>query len=637
MLRPLLPSMVMISGVRPTSVIYTRQAPLEQWLFDFQHQLSDGGRHARPAVIGVVAALRELRALAVGAAAGHGTPKPHNVTTLRGDVETSHAEVGPELRRRTAALMEKVLASLSCSAPQDLGLQELIELVEDALRVHVSPTALVAGFDDAASAYRDQLPLDLCEQRMRIFAQQVAQAGHSYREIADTLAEALNDDVLALAELGADIREPTSLEDRDAGYSVEQRLAACRDGLRRPARSGAVVAWLIFEDAFLPHGYVKVGPLEFFSGRDYPASLRGGWWRPEGAPEELGDRWSELFLPESLPERECVLVRVQLAAGPLAGAAERATGLVLQALHMAYDRSQWKLMHGVALVRDGRWLGTRPRSTLDWPHFPTMNVIEEPTSHRLETLDSEVLEALASADARALDVAADREWLANVAELADPAHRVALTVRLLERRLHTMRRERWAWAVEHYFADWWAEEQILDALVDAAEVGIGALPDRWDSSPQLTLRFRELMLPWSSGLSFRIRPAEIIRNAAELAAHLPPGSFERRQIEEVVARTRTAADAAAWLEEIKRDFGLLIGRATRQRNAVLHGNDTLPEVVETVDPFLRRLASMLVDEHLAALASGRTLAEQLARVHKRARIRDERLAAGEEPAEILLQ
>ncbi len=201
-----------------------------------------------------------------------------------------------------------------------------------------------------------------------------------------------------------------------------------------------------------------------------------------------------------------------------------------------------------------------------------------------------------------------------------------------------MRRERWERAVEHYFADWWAEEQILDALVDAAEAGIGALPDRWDSSPQLTLRFRELMLPWSSGLSFRIRPAEIIRNAAELAAHLTPGSFARRQVEEVVARTRTAADAAAWLGEIKRDFCLLIGRATRQRNAVLHGNDTITEVVESVDPFLRRLASMLVDEQqLGAMVSGRTLAEQLARVRKRARTRDERLAAGEEPAEVLLQ
>ena len=231
--------MVMISGVQPASVIYTRQAPLEQWLLDFQHQLNDGGRHARPAVIGVVAALRELRALAVGAAAGHGTPNPGNVTTLRRDVEASHAHVGPQLQQTTAALMEKLLAgmaSLSGSAPQDPGLQELIELVDDALRVHVSPDALVAGFDDAASAYRDDLPLDLCEQRMRIFAQQVAEAGHSYGETASALAEALNDDVLALAQLGADVREPTSLEDRDAGFSVEERLAACRNGLRRPAR-----------------------------------------------------------------------------------------------------------------------------------------------------------------------------------------------------------------------------------------------------------------------------------------------------------------------------------------------------------------------------------------------------------------
>jgi hypothetical protein len=46
---------------------------------------------------------------------------------------------------------------------------------------------------------------------------------------------------------------------------------------------------------------------------------------------------------------------------------------------------------------------------------------------------------------------------------------------------------------------------------------------------------------------------------------------------------------------------------------------------------------MLVDQQLGALVSGRTLDEQLARVRKRAQIRDERLAAGEAPAEVLLQ
>ena len=89
-----------------------------------------------------------------------------------------------------------------------------------------------------------------------------------------------------------------------------------------------------------------------------------------------------------------------------------------------------------------------------------------------------------------------------------------------------------------------------------------------------------------------------------LAGHLPPQSFERRQVEEVVGHTRTAAAAAVWLGAIKRDFRQLIDRAIRQRNAVIHGNDVIPEIVESVDPFLRRLAAMLVDQQLDALVKG---------------------------------
>jgi hypothetical protein len=59
----------------------------------------------------------------------------------------------------------------------------------------------------------------------------------------------------------------------------------------------------------------------------------------------------------------------------------------------------------------------------------------------------------------------------------------------------------------------------------------------------------------------------------------------------------------------------LLGRARRQRNAIVHGIRTNPDVVATVDRFVARLAASVEAQNIysAAIAEGRDAALQRGR------------------------
>jgi hypothetical protein len=625
-------------AMRPASVDYARQADLPVWIYNFQHQLSDGGKYAPKVQLSLVAALREFSATLAGAQLGHGVPRGPHRESLCADLGLALDGAGPRVQQHVGDEVRRVAHLVLTSAAWRKDPGEAFALrgrIDTLVARCAEPASRLAAFDDAAESYERALELQVCEQRMRTLRQIIELAGFSYRGLTGRIAAALNDDAFSLIELGAPIDTPEALNQRAAGMSVDERWEICRRGVTQPPYQRSVIAWLIFENAYIFRP-IRLGPVEFFSGRGYPETLRQGWGRPEGPPPEVIDTdfW---MLPDALPDRECVLVRVQLEPGPVAGAAERAIGLVKQVMHMADDSSEWVLMEGVALFgRD--WFGSQPRSTLDQSAIPTNDVIHNPTADGLRNLAPELVQALATADERAVDVASDRTWLASLDALDDAAQRVALTVRLLERRLlHLKPGNSWSKSAAHFLRGWWADERVLNILKESAESGIGALPDRWQPNPELTLHFRSLMLPDAGGLRFHIEPSNIIRHASELVEHLAEGSVARQIVEETLSHTSTPEAALVWLRELASEFDVLVARAARQRNAVLHGNDTIPEVIDSIDAFAMRLASMVVDQQTWALEADVPLREQMQLLLDAVNQRDAQLVAREHPADVLLQ
>jgi hypothetical protein len=74
---------------------------------------------------------------------------------------------------------------------------------------------------------------------------------------------------------------------------------------------------------------------------------------------------------------------------------------------------------------------------------------------------------------------------------------------------------------------------------------------------------------------------------------------------------------------------MILDRAVRQRNAVIHGVRTVPEVVATAEPFIAQLAAFLVSRSLDGAAAGDNLLKKLEadRTHAREQLR--RLIRGE--------
>jgi hypothetical protein len=102
--------------------------------------------------------------------------------------------------------------------------------------------------------------------------------GHDWKSLSDRLAQAINDNIIALVALGwpkPSDYAPTGMHD-PAGLPMDQRLAVCRKGLASPAPHGPLVAWVGFDNAHLDAPYAKRGPLELWPGTAYPDGLTRG-------------------------------------------------------------------------------------------------------------------------------------------------------------------------------------------------------------------------------------------------------------------------------------------------------------------------------------------------------------------------
>jgi hypothetical protein len=342
-----------------------------------------------------------------------------------------------------------------------------------------------------------------------------------------------------------------------------------------------------------------------------------------------------LLLFDDLPEEPFVLVSVPLGHGLMAGAGDRARRIAHDLVRAARPYSEWRMARGAAVHLRGeeaRWFG--PGISARWDGGPTERFSPrfEPTGHGLNEIDEGLARAIVDGDESALAAVRDVEWEEAVAALPEAAQRLALGLRPIERSLPAPDGEGWVDAVTRYLKPWWVDDQSRRLIVDAAEGAVDVL----EGMPVLgqESKWRGRLLP-SSGDRFSINLAETLASTSELLSELEDGSMQRRVVAELAAVSDSPKSWIALLFEKERAFDALLARAARQRNAVVHGADTVPESLASVSRFVQWLESAVIHEQLSAAAAGETLPARLERVNLNLARRRARLAADEQVSQVL--
>ncbi|HTB49962.1 MAG TPA: hypothetical protein VK701_03220 [Solirubrobacteraceae bacterium] len=474
--------------------------------------------------------------------------------------------------------------------------------------------------------------------RIRVLRDFVEVADDDWANVSSVLAGALNDDAYALMRMGHDVPEPPPRLTDSAGWTLDRRLDACRDFVQASAPRARLVAWVAFDHAFLPQLYQPLGPVELWAGQVYPAWLASGNGRDDGPVPELASGQHTMFLPDESDE-PWVLMRLDLGERPNAGAADHARDLALTIVQMAVTNSDWELMPGCALVRDGNWWGSTihrvpPGGQHDDPHH-------EPTGHYLAQLDPEIVQGLTARLPEVEDAAADVRWAESVRRVPDEAQRAALMVRLLERRLPEAaggqarwgRKDGWTARSRWWLRDDWANLQLFNDLRDAAFEGVYGIDRAFRQD--LFLQYEALMLPRVEGLRFEYRPKAIMRGLHELQGHLRPDRMANRIVGWTATQLTDGPAAAGRIDAHRGRFDVLLRRANRVRNAVLHGNDTVPAVVASVEPFLQRLAEAVIGAQLRGLETQARIQTELSDLRDRHIAELDHLRHGASPADVL--
>lgn len=603
-------------------------------------RLRDDRRHAPVETLGPVTALREMEAASSSMLGGTGALSDADRRSTRRDVARAFDQLGPEAAKACRVAISAIRAELGqlpalLSSPD--GARRLSGLAQAALSLLRDADAIAAAWQDVLDAFEGDADAAVCELRLFQLEEFVGLGGGDWPEISRRLQGLLTDSRDAFASLGL-IDPPASASEYNlpAGFSPEDRLAACLRLLRTEPEHGQLAVWLGFSNAMLRDGYLKVGDVEFFGHQGWPDAARAGW--PTGSSarqEELGDPHGEMFF-SSLPDPPFVLVRVDLGHGVIGDAIRKARVVVADLVRAARPGTEWRLMRGAGVfVRAERsgWFGSLLQVDRDQktgrfsPEF-------EPTSDRLAQLDTSLVERLLADDPTVRAVVRDLAWMERVALLEDDGQQVALGLRIVDRLLPSPEGGHWSTSVTRYLKDFWCAAQMYEFIRDVAH-NIVAIMD----SPMPVLgqesKWRERLMPSSGPTSYTVRLDETLRALDDAAAAMPADTLQHRTVIELRKRTMDSESLLRWKAELGEAFDILLARAVRQRNALIHGADTLDETVRSVVPFVGWLQGRLTVEALDALAGGEALLARLERLRLRAQARWCRLEDGVGPLEAL--
>lgn len=580
-----------------------------------------------------LAALDEVIAVCESVGGRRQPPQPHDRSTLRTDVQRALTAIGSELRRELEPTFSSYyhaemmgIPDLLTSASGGVRLLSATRVLRERIR---RPASAQAAWRDLLASVRGGSDV---EDTIRLRALQLREVeeslGHEWRWLEMRLLE------LVRAGEFDDAEEVLSLP---------------------PPRS-AQVAWFIFANGDIPDGYQRVGQVQFFSHRLWPEAVTSRDFIdriPEAEfPAELDDWALEQIKPHE-EEGHYVYARVELV-GPRADGmrnpwahgrpthewARELVSAIVEAATFRLGGSAWKLLSGAAIyggtIPDesgtfGNWGGSWPFADPDEYDRPVARPLAEGTGEALESLEPRFAELLAEGDATARDAVGEVRWFEATRKQTDPAQRLALHVRAFERALPTPGNERWNDAVKRYFREYWAldrfEREIFELAHQSEWVVRTYRIDELEHLEQWVVHDDELTVFY----------AAFLRMAARILPLIPQHyRLERRRLRCAINWASDPAAARRQVHEHEQRFDILLDRALRQRNAVVHGVKTVPDVVASVDAFIARVAGYIVAQSVHGAGSSDDLVEAIERGRDHARRTVWRLEQGETPVERVL-
>jgi hypothetical protein len=584
-----------------------------------------------------MAAVTELIYLCESILDGRDPPRSRDRVSLQRDVKLAMSGIGKtfkqELQPDLRDYLRGQIAKLETLLHDADGVASLLDTSRQMLDRIGQPGCAIAVWRDLETALSNGTDLDACWLYLLHLRDVEVLIGHDWPKRSRELSAA----ILA------------------GGFDSGEQL------LTTPPDSSGQVAWFIFGNASMESDALRIGQVQFFSERIWPDHV---------TDENFFASRSELDYPKELthepllqalrpndPSLECVFARVELTGPRAAGRrnpyaqkrtaaawARQLVSSVVDAATFSTGGSRWILLtgelvfHAVAEDEQQPLSGTAP--FVDPARAEAMRSFRPPelegTGDALESIQPELADRLADDDPAAAGAVREARWYRAARQAPDPAQRLVLHVRAFERSLPLHGSERWDGAVRRNFRELWAQDRFDNDLV--------ILGHQTDWFLQMyapdTLSQLQQWIEHQPRQRFSTNLAAVLAYAGEIETAmrpLPRNTWPEQRALRMVARMQeNPRRAYDYLRALGGHFDVQLDRARRQRNAIVHGIRTNPDVVGTVDRFIARLAASVEAQNIysAAVAEDREVALQRGR---QARLEIlERLKTGDPPASDIL-
>jgi hypothetical protein len=566
-----------------------------------------------------IPALQEVIAVCTSLEAGRLAPQQQDRRSLMADAQRSLTALGEEFRRELQPTLHDYFHGELADLPDLLndapGVVRLRAVTRALLERVKRPSTAAAAWRDLVSAVTAGTEIEVCRLRAVQFRETQEVLGHEWVWREQRLRE----------------------------LASEGSFTDCEELLALPPARSAEVAWFIFANADIPDGYLRVGQVQFFSHRLWPEAVtdRDFVSRLVDAefPAELDERALRDLTPRDGADAH-VYARIELS-GPRAEDgrnpyfhgqppeqwARDLVSAIVAAGTFRVGGSAWKLLSGAALyhgeIRDrsgshGNWSVSQPFDDPDGLEAArrARHPLHEGTGEALEELEPQVAELLAQHDPAAQEALAEVRWYESVRAQPDPAQRLVLHVRAFERALPTSRTLLWNDAVKRYLREFWALDEFRRQLFRLAHGSEFLLSHH---RPQELERLEQWLIH-EEHQRFSVSLGAFLRVAAEIAPLLPQSArIERRQVRDAAGWASSALSTREAITLLEQRFDVLLARALRQRNFIVHGIATVRGVVATIEPFIAGLAASIVAQAVHGVAVGEDVRDALerGRAHER--------------------
>lgn len=580
---------------------------------------------------------------------GRGGPNAGNRPSLTKDLGLALGNLGPELRATLGVALADFQAGLSelgrrLDTPQ--GARVVALSVRPLLERLAEPAAVHAAWRDAVSTFRDDQNAESCELRILQLAELCEHRGQDWKSRADSAEYILSDDAHVLARLGEVQPAPAASERELAGVPEERRIQLCAETFARPPSSSGVAVWLVIDGAVLEDGWLKVGPVQLFDHRYWPASFKPGGPMDTArdgfeAPPELADWEQASMWFDHLPEGgHRVLARVWLSNAALPQARQRARDVLQAMIDLAKTDSAWVLLDGAVTYREGGgWSGSLFADPAQLEtNRRAVHPAFEGTATALTDFDDAFVERMLAGDRIATEAVEDAQWTVSVERAPSAPQRIVLATRALERTLSRARARRedtWYQPARRFLEAPWVEYTLLRELTDAGHTAAAFIPGRWEEpNSTLFIEVHDAVWPEQAPGRRRFNAHGLAEQAPRVLAVLPEGSMQHRLVRNAAAVLTSPEAALTQVGALRSRFERLLDRTERSRNALVHGTGTVQAVLASVDHFVTVLARYVAQEAMRQAETGKEPLIELE--HARIRLLDQeaRLQSGEAPVNV---